>query len=410
MNVLLIGSDPTIFQTGKAVFGDTRKRHLAYARQLREVCGPASQIRMMAYTPRGADYRVRELADGLTLYPTRSFHRVTFLPDLARLLPTVLHRWKPDIISPQGPWEEGTLAFFLARWLGAKYVPQLHADIFTESWRREHWLNPWRFFLGSRLIRAADGVRVVSQGLKRHVVARLGVAEEKVGVVPLGVNFTPVDPRTPKEDFKKQIASQLSGRKTVLFVGRFCAAKNLELWVEVAQMVAQRQPGVAFLMAGHGSLLPQIQQLVEEKGLADRFHFLGSVGHEKLPEVYAAADVFLLTSHYEGYGRVIVEAYLAGVPVVSSRSGGPEDIVRTGVDGFLTAQPHELADAVLGLLADPEKAARMGQAGQARMREEFSLEVLVPRLVGCWVKACGHERQRAGKNFADAAAANEVRP
>ncbi len=193
----------------------------------------------------------------------------------------------------------------------------------------------------------------------------------------------------------------------MLFVGRFCAAKNLDLWVDVAHMVAQRESSVSFLMAGDGSLLPQIQQLVAQKGLTDRFHFLGSVGHEKLPEVYAAADVFLLTSHHEGYGRVIVESFLAGVPVVSTRSGGPEDILRTGVDGFLTSTPHELADAVLGLLADPEEATRMGRAGQRRMREEFSLEVLVPRLIGCWVKAVGSERKPDGQNIAQAAG-NEI--
>ena len=409
MNVLLIGLDPTIFQTGKTVFGDTRKRHVAYARKLREVCGAASQIRMIAYTPSGTDYRVQELTDGLTLYPTRSFHRATFLLDLARLLPTVLHDWQPDLISPQGPWEEGTLAFFLSRWLGAKYVPQLHADIFTENWSKEHWLNPWRYFLSSRFIRSSDGVRVVSQGLKRNVVDRLGVAEEKVSVVPLGVNFTPADSRTPRNHYKEQIAPQLSGRKTVLFVGRFCAAKNLDLWVEVAQMVAQRQRDVSFLMAGHGSLMPKIQRLVAEKGIADRFHFLGAVGHEMLPEIYAAADVFLLTSHYEGYGRVIVESFLAGVPVVSTRSGGPEDIVRIGVDGYLTSKPRDLADAVLSLLADPETAARMGRAGQQRMQEEFSLEILVQRLIGCWVNACGHQRVRDEQNFA-AAASKEMRP
>ncbi len=390
MNVLLIGSDKTIFQTGNAVFGDTRKRHVAYARKLREVCGPASEIRLIAYTPAGPDYRVLHLTDGLTLYPTRSLHRATFLADLALLLPTVLHGWRPDLISPQSPWEEGTLTFFLSRWLGAKYVPQLHADIFTANWRQEHWLNPWRFFLGSRFLRAADGVRVVSQGLKSHVVSRLGMAEEKVSVVPLGVSFIPADPRTAADDWKKRIAPQLAGRQTVLFVGRFCAAKNLELWVEVAHRIAQRHPDVSFLMAGDESLLPKIERLAGAQGLADRFHFLGAVGHEKLPEIYAAADVFLLTSHYEGYGRVIVESFLAGVPVVSTRSGGPEDIVRHGVDGYLTSEPRDLADAVLSLLGDSEKAARMGRAGQQRMQQEFSLEVLVQRLIECWVRACDH--------------------
>ena len=116
-----------------------------------------------------------------------------------------------------------------------------------------------------------------------------------------------------------------------------------------------------------------------------------------------------LTSHHEGYGRVIVESFLAGVPVVSTRSGGPEDILRTGVDGFLTSTPRRNSptpDQVCPAVPE-EEATRMGRAGQRRMREEFSLEVLVPRLIGCWVKAVGSERKPDGQNIAQAAG-NEI--
>ncbi len=389
MNVLVLGTDRTVFLTEEC-FGDTRKRHIAYARRLRERCGDDSEIRFISLSPIAPEYEVQTLPHGLTLYPTRSIHRATFFLDIVRLLPTVLRGWKPDLITVQGPWEEGTLGFLLSRLLGVKYLPQIHINIFAETWRKEHWLNPWRFFVGSNWLRRADGVRVVSQALKEEAIAWGGISEERISVVPVGVNFTPADPRKGKDHYKAQIAPRLAGRKTVLFVGRFVAQKNLDLWLDVAESVLRDRPDVCFLLAGDGHLFTHIKERVKAKGVEESFYFLGSIAHARLPDLYAAADVFLLTSDYEGYGRVIVEAFLAGVPVISTRSTGPEDLIRDQVDGYLVpvGSRDPILDRVQKLLADSATAERMGEAGRERMMQEFSLETLVERLIGCWIDIC----------------------
>lgn len=385
MRVLIIGKDASVFGSGE-VSGDTRERHLLYARLLRERFGPGAAIRMIAYTPNNPGFRVETVTEGLTLYPTRSLHRVTYLADLIRLLPTVLKNWRPDLITVQTPWEEGTLGFLLSRLLGTRFLPQVHFDLFSDRWRAEHWLNPWRQWVATRLLRGADGVRVVAEGLKRDVMTRLQIAPERVHVVPVGVSFEPLERAEGSEPHKGSLDAGLAGHPVILFVGRLVASKNPRLWLEVAARVLARRPDARFVMAGDGPLRAQIGQWAAEAGIAGSVHLLGEVSYRRLPAIYAAADLFLLTSDHEGFGRVFVEAGLAGLPVVTTQSAGARDLIEQGTTGFavLRGDAGGLADAVCRLLDDPELRISMGAAGRERMERQFSRTALASRMVECW--------------------------
>lgn len=399
MNILILSKDPTLFESGSEVFGDTRKRHEQYARELRERVGSDCSIRIICYTPNKSKYQVEHLADGLALYPTRSVHRFTFLWGVFRQLPAVMHGWKPDVITVQTPWEEGVLGYLLSRLIGAKFILQIHFDLFSECWRQEHPLNKWRRLIAILLIKRSDAVRVVSKVLKKKI-QDLGISTDQIFVVPVGINFKLLNSGFEKDTFKEKISGRLVGKPVVLFVGRFYPPKNLPLWVEIAERIALISPEVRFVMAGNGPLFPKIRELVQEKQLSDRFYFLGNVGHEKLPEIYAAADVFMLTSNYEGYGRVIVEAFLSGLPVVSTRSAGPEDLIIHGKIGYL----HDLDDkeglvhSVLKLIKDANLRKTMGEAGKNRMENEFSSVNLVKKLVDVWETVYGRLPKEKKRN------------
>ena len=389
MNILILGKDPTVFEDGSQVFGDTQKRHKYYSSLLKEHCGIDSTIRMISYTNRESKYQIQHLDEGLSLYPTRSLHRATFLLDIIRIFPLVLQDWKPELITVQTPWEEGFLGYCLSRILRSKFLPQVHFDLFSEDWISEHWLNGWRGWVGKQLIRRADGVRVVSEVLKEKVVKYLNLSSKQVFVVPVGVNFKPINylSESEKDYYKSKLNPQIIGKPVVLFVGRFVNAKNLPLWIDVASRIKEYIPDAQFVFAGDGILLSEIRNLVADKKSTEQFHFLGKVGYECLPEVYAAADVFLLTSNNVGYGRVIVESFLSGVPVVSTACTGPEDLIVEGESGFLLELGDlvGLSDAVIKLLQDKQKAQSMGVAGRDRMNKMFSNTVLAKRLIDCWI-------------------------
>jgi len=380
----MLSKDPTLFFSDSATFGDSLKRHIMYASALLSK-HPGSEIRIISYAPKSWKVKSGEVADGLRIYGTASLSRATYLAGILRLLPVALaDDWRPDVVTVQTPWEEGTVGYFIAKTFNARFLPQLHFDLFSEEWKKEHWLNPWRRMIASWLLRHADTIRVVSNVQREKLVSRLGIGAAKIKVVPVGVNFQPVTGL--KEKFKNKIARGLETKKVVLFVGRFCHQKNLPLWVDVAEHVSRQIPEVAFVMAGDGETSDMVRSIVRKRGFEDRFHFLGTVGHEQLPEVYAAADIFLLTSHYEGFGRVIVESYLSGVPVVSTACTGPEDLIVSGETGFLLAcnDCRGLTDAVVQLLKDDERRECFGLVGCEKISRSFSLEALTSKLIECW--------------------------
>jgi glycosyltransferase involved in cell wall biosynthesis len=165
---------------------------------------------------------------------------------------------------------------------------------------------------------------------------------------------------------------RLDGPATVLAVGRFRAPKDFLTLVRAAALVPAGT--VRVLVAGDGPDRPQLEAEIDRLGLAGTIELLGERGD--VPELLAAADVFVLPSRSEGMPLSVLEAMAAGLPVVASRVGGVPELVRDGVTGTLVApaDPEALAAALSALAADAGARARFGAAGRARAEAEFGLD------------------------------------
>jgi glycosyltransferase involved in cell wall biosynthesis len=142
-----------------------------------------------------------------------------------------------------------------------------------------------------------------------------------------------------------------------------------------------------YLVVGEGELRPSLERLAVEIGVAGNVTFLGEIPDRELAELYRLCDAFVLPSRGqqrvgvvggEGFGRVYVEAALAGKPVIGSLSGGAAEAVLHGKTGFLVNpdSSDEVAEAVLSILEDPRLAARMGSAGREWALDTFSEDAL----------------------------------
>lgn len=388
LRLLVLGKDQTLFEDEPGVQGDSRRRHIRYAEVMRGMLREDSEIRIITYTTRGSGYRRDHPAPGLRLYGTCSVHRATYLVDCARLVRQILKSgWTPTAITTQTPWEEGGLGALLARGLGARFLPQLHFDLFSPEWRSESVANRWRARVAERVLRSATRVRVVSEPLRRKLTDRLAIDPATIDVIPVGVNFEPS--ALSVEGAKAALHERLAGHPVVLFVGRLVAQKNLHLWLDVAQDVLAKVPEAKFAIVGDGDQEAELNAIITNRRLADSIFLLGPVGHSRLPDVYRAADVFLLSSHYEGFGRVILEAAFTGVPAVATRCAGPEDIIDEGVSGILVekADRKGLAEGVVALLRDPATRSRFGSAARASAHANFGLDALASKLVTHWSRA-----------------------
>lgn len=195
--------------------------------------------------------------------------------------------------------------------------------------------------------------------------------------VVLVYNAVSIHQFEPKSDFARQFREQFGIKPEaplVVQVTNLTPVKGCEDFVHAAAQVHQAIPEAVFLLVG-GTPYPDYQQkildLITFYGLEDCFKLTGF--REDALDVLTAIDLAVIASAYEPFGRVVIEAMLAGRPVVGTAVGGIPEIIVEGITGLLVppSAPPILAQAITTLLENPELAARMGAAGQARAKEYF---------------------------------------
>jgi glycosyltransferase involved in cell wall biosynthesis len=143
-----------------------------------------------------------------------------------------------------------------------------------------------------------------------------------------------------------------------------------------------------FVIAGDGDDRSRLEELAEERGLADRVIFKGAVSDEELIDLYKGCDVFLMPSRQEGFGIVFLEAMAFKKPVIGGNHGGTPEVVLHKETGFLVehGDVDDLARRIATLLDDPELCQRMGEAGRRRVEENYTFESLRRSLIGLFTR------------------------
>ncbi|MGI5321891.1 glycosyltransferase family 4 protein [Actinomadura nitritigenes] len=181
----------------------------------------------------------------------------------------------------------------------------------------------------------------------------------------------------------------LADRPVAVCVSRLVPRKGQDALIRAWPRVLAKVPGAALLLVGGGPYRAELERLAASEGVAGSVVLTGSVPWEELPAHYDAGDVFAMPCRtrrrgldVEGLGIVYLEASATGLPVVAGDSGGAPDAVLDGETGMVVPgrSVPRVADAVAGLLADPERAGAMGRAGRAWVEREWRWEVQAARL------------------------------
>lgn len=227
--------------------------------------------------------------------------------------------------------------------------------------------------------RAAD-VICVSPQLAADVVRELGVAEDKVVVVPNGVDAAKFRPDNAQRRALRARFGISDDEFTLLTAGRLEQAKGHQYALRTAAILAEQGIAVRVLVAGGGPDEAWLREQADLLGLADRVHWLGHVPRDQMPGVYNAADaVLMLSAHTEAFPYAVVEAMSCGLPVVASQVGGIPAAISDGQDGFLvaTGDTNEAVERVLALLRDGERRAALGRAARETVLRRFTLDRMV---------------------------------
>jgi glycosyltransferase involved in cell wall biosynthesis len=224
-------------------------------------------------------------------------------------------------------------------------------------------------FLDRALLWLADAVVVNSGAVARRFS---WAPAEKIHCIHNGVDLRQFSPRPPSASLRTSLGIPEQA-PVVGSVGRFVPFKGYRVLLEAARVVAGTLPGVHWLLVGDGEQRGELEAYCNVLGLGSQVRFVG--WREDVPEILALCDVFALPSLGEHFGRVLIEAMAMAKAVVATDAGGVPEIVVHDECGLLVppGEPQAMAEALLALLCNPARSARLGQAGRRRAEARFSI-------------------------------------
>lgn len=250
-------------------------------------------------------------------------------------------------------------------------VSIFHGSVDMAEHERLRWAKVGAINTGSRRIVA------VSNHLKADLLERTSLSAKKMQVIHNGVDIARFTPS--KMNLLRRELSLSPESFIVCSLGNVRPAKGYDHLIEAAGQVVREAPHIHFVIAGQGKgqLLARLQEMRRRRQLQGNVHFLGF--REDAVSILSSSDVFLLPSTSEGFSISTIEAMACGLPVVATRSGGPEEIVTSGVDGQLipATSSTSIAETILELARDAALRKRLGRAASVTAAKKFSLEAML---------------------------------
>ncbi|KQN26696.1 glycoside hydrolase [Sphingomonas sp. Leaf33] len=280
------------------------------------------------------------------------FHAAALVATLRPVLANLRRDFPFDVIDAEFFFPDGPAAVRLGRHFGVPVsIKARGADI--HHWGRTEPTARQVVAAGQ----AADGMLAVSAAIRQDMIA-LGMPGERISVHRTGVDG---DRFAPRDRAVEKAVLGVAG-PLVLSVGALIPRKGHDIVIDAVSHL----PGTTLWIAGEGPERAALEAQIAQLGLADRVRLLGSVAHDRLPALFAAADVMALASASEGLANAWVEAMSSGTPIVITSAGGARETVdrpEAGrvVDRTATAFANAISDL---LLLPPEPAAVCAAAAQ----------------------------------------------
>jgi glycosyltransferase involved in cell wall biosynthesis len=262
------------------------------------------------------------------------------------------------------------------------------------------WMGPVARLVERQTARLGSRVAACSEAVRRYAIERHGLDEAKV------VTLRNATAALPQASAASRAAARAAlgftaDERVIGTLGRLDEPKKgLRTFLAAAARISVAEPRARFVLVGDGPARSELERRAASLGIRERVRFHGD---EPSPErLLPGLDVLAQPSLWEGFGLSVVEAMAAGVPVVASRVGGIPEAARDDREAVLVppGDAARLAEGILALLRDPERAARLGAAGRTRALEEFSLDRLVNETAALYESLLPRRRRGAAEGRA----------
>jgi len=221
-------------------------------------------------------------------------------------------------------------------------------------------------------LKSSDGITAVSNYLAKMIQQKFDIDTEAK------VIYNYVDTERFKKAGNPALVKRLGkDRKIILHTSNFRSIKRVGDIVDAFRLIRKTVPST-LVLAGDGPDMPAIRKKVARYKLLKHVVFAGS--RKDVEKFYAVSDLFMFASLRESFGLSIIEAMSSSVPVVSTRSGGPQEIIEDGKTGYLVGikDVAEMADRAIDLLTNDKKREKMGNAGRSKVLKNFTAEKIIP--------------------------------
>lgn len=312
--------------------------------------------------------------------PLPGVAELRLMRQLERRLQSVAEQIKPQMLHAHSPVLNALPALRVGRRLGIPVVYEVRA--FWEDAAVDHGTtkeDSLRYRLTRRVethaLKRADHVFTICEGLRADIVAR-GLPASKVTVIPNAVDIDNFEPGAQADESLKASLG-LSGATVLGFIGSFYAYEGLDLLLDALPRLLLQRPDVRVLLVGGGPQEAALKAQAQRLGVQDKVVFTGRVPHTEVNRYYDLVDALVYPRHSMRLTELVtplkpLEAMAQGRLLVASDVGGHKELIRHGETGVLFAagQPDALAQAVLTLLAQPERWAQYRAAGRRFVESE----------------------------------------
>jgi glycosyltransferase involved in cell wall biosynthesis len=323
-------------------------------------------VRLAVLRKGGAFYKeIEPLFPVVPEFPLTSFYDSNAVKQLVRLCRLML-RERIDILHAHD-FYSGLIGSAAARLTSVKVIAcQRHLKL---SDRRVHL---W----GTKAIhRLSHRILVNSDAIREKIVASDEAQAEKIIVIKNGV--AAVKTATQPRDGLLRELDLPSDVKLVGMIARLQEVKGHRFFVEAAATVLRSGIDAHILIVGEGPLRSEIEKQLADLGITDRVHLLGD--RADASQLVSGLDLLVLASLHEGLPNAVMEAMVAGVPVVATAVGGAKELVRDGDTGYLAppADSAALAERMLFALGDEANRTRITDAARGHIEASFGMQRMV---------------------------------
>ena len=234
--------------------------------------------------------------------------------------------------------------------------------------------------LGGRMLRSADWIVACSRATLEHLIDLAPEIRPRASVVYNGMPVPPIPHGAPPAHPPRLVC-----------LGRLHPEKGFDVALAAAERLAERWPDLEVVLGGEGPARADLEALATRRGLSGRVSFPGWIDPDDVHALLGGAAVVPVPSIHEGFGLVALEAALAARPVVASRGEGIPEVVLDGETGLLVppGDAAALAEAIGGLLADPERGAALGARARELAIERFGIDRCVAGYVEVYERISG---------------------